>query len=266
MNRTHHQEVKISGSDVYVTQTPLTQSPGPSPRKLRRPPSESDAIDDRTHQRILTCLQKLTKTEVMFVISQMQFGNYMNKPAYAAAASMLPKPGDLAQDKRMGDFDILIIHRKHGILAGEIKAVGSKFSTLLMTEQKKDDSLVERVERAIKQMQKAREVLGHLVSKDERQPMIKTTLMLPNIERTQLHRVLANREQLFKVDSNTVFIHCSSCCCTGMLLHNAMFRFETVTELCDSCGFSSFVWLSLCEHFQCLLQIENADCVFVVSR
>ena len=206
MNRTHHQEEEVSGQTVYVTKEPSSEPP----RKRRRQVSVSEAHDDAAHQIVLACLEQLAKTEVMFVISQMQFGDYLNKPAYAAAASMLPKPGDpvlKSQNKHRGDFDILITHRHRGILACEIKAVGWNFSGKQMTEQ--EAILARKVNDAIKQMQKTSEVLHHLVSKDETQPKIRTTLMLPSVTRTQLHRVLnlTNNQQLLKVDSITT---CSS--------------------------------------------------------
>ena len=233
MNRTQHREEEVCGQKISVTQEPSSQCPDysqgsgePRPKRQRRGVLyESDAVDDEANRRVLSHLQKFQDTEVMFVVSQMQFGNYLNKPAYAAAASMLPKPGDLAQDKQRGDFDILIIHRHYGILACEIKAVGSKFSELLTTEQDKDDILVKKVKDAIKQMQKARDVLRYLVSKDERQPMIRTVLMLPNITRARLHRVLHNRQQILEVTVPVLlFYQCK-------LVRNVMFSFETVTIL-----------------------------------
>ena len=142
----------------------------------------------------------------MFVISQLQFKDYLNKPAdAAAAAAMLPKPRDpelKSQNKDRGDFDILISHRHYGILACEIKAVGWRFLAQQMTEEE-EAILAKKVNIAIEQMQKANDVLLHLVSKDKTQPKIRTTLMLPNITRTQLHRVLnlTNNQKLLKVDS-----------------------------------------------------------------
>ena len=202
MNRTQHREEEVYGQTVYVTKEPSSEPP----RKKRRQVSTSDAVDDETHQRVLACLEQPAETEVMFVISQMQFGDYLNKPAYAAAASMLPKPEDpvlKSQNKDRGDFDILIIHRHHGILACEIKAVGLNFPAQQMTERE-EAILAKKVNDAIKQMQKANDVLDHLVSKDETRPKIRTTLMLPNITRTLLHRILnlTNNQQLLKVDCN----------------------------------------------------------------
>ena len=200
MNRTQHQEEEVSGQKVYVTKEPSSKPPC----KKRRQVSTSDAVDDESHQRVLACLEQLAETEVMFVISQMHFGNYLNKPAYAAAESMLPKPGDpvlKSQNKDRGDFDILIIHRHHGILACEIKAVGAKFSQKQLTEEKERKNLIKKLDTAIRQLQKANVVLHHLVSKDETQPKIRTTLMLPNTTRPLLHRVLTINQQLLKVDS-----------------------------------------------------------------
>ena len=204
MNRTQHQEEEVYGQTVYVTKEASSEPP----RKKSRQVSVSDAVVDESHQRVLACLEQLAKTEVMFVISQMQFVDYLNKPpdeAAAAAASMLPKPGDpvlKSQNKHRGVFDVLIIHRHHGILACEIKAVGWNFPALQLTE-KEEEILAKKVNDAIKQMQKANDVLDHLVSKDETRPKIRTTLMLPNITRTELHRVLnlTNNQQLLKVDS-----------------------------------------------------------------
>ena len=202
MNRTQHREEEVYGQTVYVTKEASSEPP----RKRRRQVSENEAVDDKAHQSVLACLEQLAETEVMFVISQMQFGDYMNEPAYAAAASMLPKPGDRvlkSQNKHRGDFDILIIHKHHGILACEIKAVGRVFSQKQLTEEEENDILVKKLDTAIRQLQKASVVLHHLVSKDETRPKIRTTLILPNTRKTQLHRLLnlTNNQQLLKVDS-----------------------------------------------------------------
>ena len=201
MNRTQHQEEEVYGQTVYVTKEASSEPP----RKRRRQVSEYETVEDKAHQSVLACLEQLAEKQVMFVISQMQFGDYLNKPAYAAAASMLPKPGDpvlKSQNEHRGDFDVLIIHRQHGILACEIKAVGWHFPAQQMTKQE-EAILAKKVNDAIKQMQKANDVLDHLVSKDETRPKIRTTLMLPNTARTQLHQLLnlTNNQQLLKVDS-----------------------------------------------------------------
>ena len=201
MNRTQHQEKEVYGQTVYVTKEPSSEPP----RKKHPQVSISEAQDDEAHQRVLACLEQLAETKVMFVISQMQFGDYLKEPDYAKAAAMLPKLGDpvlKSQNKHRGDFDILIIHRHHGILACEIKSVGRNVSDHQTTEEK-GDILAKRVKKAITQMQKYSDGLHHLVSKDETQPKIRTTMMLPNITRTQLDQVIdpTNNQKLLKVDS-----------------------------------------------------------------
>nr|KAG5697663.1 hypothetical protein BaRGS_011212 [Batillaria attramentaria] len=69
--------------------------------------------------------------DVMMVVSQLKFGKYLREPAYAAAAAHLPNPITCDKSKvsqvdlmfvssyKQGEFDILMIHRHHGILVGE---------------------------------------------------------------------------------------------------------------------------------------------------
>ena len=124
--------------------------------------------------------------------------DYLNEPSYSAAASMLPTPRDLKLvNKDRGDFDVLVIHRKYGILVGEIKAIGDKLSGLSQTQQ--DQQLKKKVEQSITQLQKADDVLKHLVSDLQTAPRIQKTLMLPNITKAQLQRVLADNPQLRQV-------------------------------------------------------------------
>nr|KAG5697834.1 hypothetical protein BaRGS_016096 [Batillaria attramentaria] len=53
-----------------------------------------------------------SQRDVMFVLSQMGFGDYLDDPCYAAASSSLPRPVDLKKKQLdAGDFDVLIIHR-----------------------------------------------------------------------------------------------------------------------------------------------------------
>nr|KAG5697119.1 hypothetical protein BaRGS_015254 [Batillaria attramentaria] len=106
----------------------------------------------------------------MFVISQLQFGEYLGEPCYAPVASLLPRPIDLKKEqKHRGDFDILILHRHHGILVAEIKAVGEK-------QDADDNTVAKRVQRAVKQLDKAGEVLTHIVSDFDPPPSVKKTL------------------------------------------------------------------------------------------
>nr|KAG5699419.1 hypothetical protein BaRGS_016265 [Batillaria attramentaria] len=119
----------------------------------------SHVREDQTQQRILHCLQELAEVneEPMIVVSQLQFGDYLRNPCYAAAASMLPRPFDLRkEEKHRGDFDLLVIHKHHGLLAAEIKTVGDNFASLSgLTEQRQDDLVAKKVQQAVKQLNKS---------------------------------------------------------------------------------------------------------------
>ena len=186
----------VAGHTVYVTQPPVSDLPrGEGPALL-----ESDVREDQSQRWILNCLYDLSKAQrgVMFVISQLSFGSYLKEPSYSAAASMLPRPIDLqSQNKHRGDFDVLVIHRQYGILVGEIKAVGNMLSSF--PQQQQNQQLKKKVEQAIKQLEKADDVLRHLVSDLRTTPRIRTTLMLPNITTAQLQQVLADNPRLRQV-------------------------------------------------------------------
>ena len=123
MNRTQHQEVTLAGHTDHVTQPPMSDLPRDAAPVLQ----EIDVRGDRSQRRVLDVLHELSEVqrEVMFVISQLSFGDYLNKPTYSASAATLPRPINLrSQNKHRGDFDVLIIHRYYGIFVGEIKAIG----------------------------------------------------------------------------------------------------------------------------------------------
>ncbi|KAK7096338.1 uncharacterized protein [Littorina saxatilis] len=177
MNRTQHDEAKVAGRTVYVLQ-PLSH--------------ESDARDDAANNRVLSCLHQVSRGQAMFVISQLQFNEYL-KHLSCTHKPIPPKPKDSIlkeQQKHEGDFDILIIHRKYGIVACELKAIGDIVSTANMSVVDQQKPIAQKVQKAVNQMKKARDVLQHLVSRDQNKPRIRTTLMVPNITRDQLRTAL----------------------------------------------------------------------------
>ncbi|KAK7095128.1 uncharacterized protein [Littorina saxatilis] len=191
MRRTEHTEEQLSsGQQVSVTRRPLQNRPRGAGSVL----TESDIRDDQSQQKVLDCLLHLSEkkkgdTEGMFVLSQLKFGHYLNKPTYAAAVAALPKTIQLKVDKMdQGDFDILIIHKKHGILVGEIKAIGDLFASPLTQAHCK--TLSDKVEHSIKQLTKADAMIKHLLSDLQGQFRILKTVMLPNLGRADLERVL----------------------------------------------------------------------------
>nr|KAG5714528.1 hypothetical protein BaRGS_006974 [Batillaria attramentaria] len=186
----------------------------------------SGVRDDRAQQHVLHCLQTIAKgslpgrgPQIMFVLSQMQFQDYLSKPCYASATAMFPRPIDLkGLNLERGDFDVLIIHRHYGLLVGEIKAVGGNASERGLSEDKRLDDLVKALKKMLKvgkkslqvcvpihgtrpreglgQLEKAREVLRYMLSDLTPQPRVTATLILPFVTSQQLRRVLEMDSEL----------------------------------------------------------------------
>ncbi|KAK7476562.1 hypothetical protein BaRGS_00032180, partial [Batillaria attramentaria] len=171
--------------------------------------THSELSDDFAQQHVLQCLQQLgdEQNQGMFILSELGFGNYLRKPAYAAAAAAFPKPSGLPPDHRQGDFDILLIHRKYGILIGEIKAIGLAvgsqdansdfpYSSLGVAQPVRDPNLAKRVKQAVKQLDKSEKVIRHLTSDIHTDLAVRKTLILPYVASQQLKRVLDADPQL----------------------------------------------------------------------
>ena len=175
---------------------------------------ESDYRDDLAQRYLLANLQALGDAgqEPMFIMSQLSFGDYLNEPSYAAAvkASQLPKlprPSDLGTKYKAGDFDILLIHRRYGILVGELKSVGVNQPGASKTPAQADDDVAKRVGRAVKQLDKSEAVVKHLVSDIAPGQTVRKTLFLPYVSSTQLQQVLSADPQLEQVHTHTQCAH-----------------------------------------------------------
>ena len=136
----------------------------------------------------------------MFIISELNFKDYLNKPFYAKETAKLPKPATLrAEDGKsykQGDFDILVITRHHGILVGELKSVG-------MSEASQSvDEVIKKVEEGVDQVDKSEAVVRHLVGDIAPDLTVRKTLFLPYVSCQQLQRVLST-DQLKEVHTHT---------------------------------------------------------------
>ena len=154
---------------------------------------------DFAQQHVLTNLKELGDAcgEVMFILSELNFKDYLNKPFYAKATAKLPKPATLPKHDRhigkQGDFDVLLIHRQHGLLVGEVKSVGR-------SEAGRADADVTRVlDKAVKQLDKSEAVARHLVSDIAPDLAVRKTFFLPYVSCVQLQRVLAATPKLAQV-------------------------------------------------------------------
>nr|KAG5688814.1 hypothetical protein BaRGS_017046 [Batillaria attramentaria] len=125
----------------------------------------------------------------MFVMSSLDFTNYLNKLDTTHAAPF-PLPGDLPATQREGDFDVIVIHRKYGVLLGEIKSVG------IHGNNPTDKAVADKVSKAVKQLDKCEKVVNHVMSDVAPGVNVRKTLILPYISRTQLQHVLDGDSQL----------------------------------------------------------------------
>nr|KAG5688198.1 hypothetical protein BaRGS_027793 [Batillaria attramentaria] len=91
------------------------------------------------------------RREVMFVMSQLDFENYLSEPCYSGAVSQMKRPVDLSGQKLdKGDFDVLIVHRKYGLCAGEIKSVGFNAADRKLSEQQIQDEVLKVLRKMLK--------------------------------------------------------------------------------------------------------------------
>lgn len=184
-------------------------APGISAKKLALPVMPSDVRDDVAHQRVLQYLRCLADDleEVMFVISHLDFAKYLmksnnkhsktmacipradNLPASTSSPDARQGLSDRAKDdkEKRGDFDVLIIHPKYGLVIGEVKSVGGNPEHM---KDNPDQAIAKKVELAVKQLKKSEKMLRHLISDIETPVHITRTLMLPNLTSQQLLQAL----------------------------------------------------------------------------
>jgi hypothetical protein len=134
------------------------------------------------------------QNEAMFVLSQLNFGDFLNQPAYAATVQRLGlrMPADLDTPTVKysdGEADILLFHRRLGILIGEVKAVGWWHATHNNTTAP-DSDVAKRVQKAVKQLSNSKRIISHVISDVAPGLAVQTTLFLPYVSSSQLLRVL----------------------------------------------------------------------------
>ncbi|XP_025113463.1 uncharacterized protein LOC112575699 [Pomacea canaliculata] len=183
---TNTYEVKtFAGEDVYIT----------------RPPDDEQTVKhDMAMGRVLTSLHLLAKhgNEVMFVISQFDYDKYLANPRKEFTNHNLPRPGELRKsDKHYGDFDILIIHRHHGLVVGVVKTCSGE-STQKVEEP--TDMVIEELLQGCTQLDEAEKMLHHLLSdpmsNQNQQMQVQKLLILPNLSEERLEGVLNENQNV----------------------------------------------------------------------
>ena len=187
---------------------------------------ESDYKDDFVQQHLLANLKALgnASQEPLFIMSQLNFGDYLNEPSYTAAvkASQLPKPPlheDLSKKYTAGDFDILLIHHYHGILVGKLKSVGRNQPGVSKTPAQADYDVAKRVGKAFKQLDKSETLVSDIAPC----MTVRKTLFLLIVNSAQLQGVLIADPLLEQVNTHT-HTHTQTCRCSGLFSDHAVLQ------------------------------------------
>ncbi|KAK7094229.1 hypothetical protein V1264_007878 [Littorina saxatilis] len=206
--------------------------PGSKPFNVQ----ETDFQDDFSQNHVMLNLQEFadSRNEVMFVVSQLSFANYLNKDS--EGVQQFPRPDGLDQQYHRGEFDFLLIHRQHGILIGEVKSVGSNREFLNKTQAQADADVVKRLTKAVKQLNKSETVVRHLVSDVAPGLTVRNTLFLPYVSGVELQRILTANTQLDKSLCNILEASDASeavqlCCCSDQLSRPASYWLVTPAVL-----------------------------------
>lgn len=140
----------------------------PHHRQLRRSArsQDSDALDDKAQNRVLQYLRHLTdrmgpadnpgdSQEAMMVVSQLEYKRYLCRE---------PKPSPLPCSTEEGEWDVIVIHRRYGVVFGEIKSVGRANKYFIDHPEEQDIMVVKQLKKALDQLNKQDTELNHLVS------------------------------------------------------------------------------------------------------
>jgi hypothetical protein len=161
--------------------------------------------DDSCQDHILRNLKALGEEKhiPMFVLSQLNFGAYLNEPAYSATVKQLklclPKHLDTRKVKySQGEADFIVFHPRLGILIGELKAVGM-FHSLNNQPEAPDSVVTKRVQKAVEQLDNSKYIISEVIKDLAAGLTIRTSLFLPYVSSVQLTRVLTANPALRQV-------------------------------------------------------------------
>ncbi|XP_025113448.1 uncharacterized protein LOC112575684 [Pomacea canaliculata] len=180
-NRIRYKPQSVVGQVVYVSD----------------PCDPSDVQQDRAMQHVLHCLRALAEygNERMFVLTQFQYDDYLNNPGHKYEQHSLPVPSGLQNvEKQVACFDLLIIHRVKGVLAGVVKSVGNIENQ--EDEETTDKRIASQVTEAVQQLLKAEQMLKHLMQDVCSLTKVGFTLILPNLTRSSLKRAVERHEDV----------------------------------------------------------------------
>ncbi|XP_025112361.1 uncharacterized protein LOC112575050 isoform X1 [Pomacea canaliculata] len=166
---------------------------------IPEPSDPTDAEHDKAMRQFLNCFYYIPKTkkEQMFVLTQFNYEDYLNNPGDDFSEHCLPVP-EQKEDKNIGCFDILIIHRYYGLMVGVLKTVSEYDSKTNGDELQIDRLIANDVSAAIPQLNKASGILHHLMKDLNGTPPVRRFLILPNITLSTLKRALHSHNEVFQ--------------------------------------------------------------------
>ena len=158
---------------------------------------ETNVQDDQAQHHTLQCLKVLSDNmkEVMMLISQLRFRKYLDRdnctnPVDVATVASLPNWQSLPAQLAEGECDVLVIHREQGLIVGEIISTGGGDFFSRQPESQQNQVIVNRVEKAVKQLNNQGTALRRLVS--DLNITITKILITPSLTSAQLLRALTN--------------------------------------------------------------------------
>ena len=120
----------------------------------------------------------------------------------SAPLSMFPRPRDLEPNLQRGEFDVLILNRRVGVVLIEVKAIGDVFGVLpdLQSVRGQYTAINKRIKQALNQLQKGERVIKYLLN-DLGLSGVHVTkrIMLPNLEKQTVLVAVMQDDQLVQV-------------------------------------------------------------------
>lgn len=158
-NKTRYRKETVAGEEVYIPENSAS----------------GDIRYDRAMQHVFNCLRIIAERgqEQMFVLTQFQYRDY------------LP---NIREDAKC--FDFLIVHRKHGVVIGVVKAVSDRTDKTKEDEQTTDTVILTELAEAVQQLNYADQMMRELVSAHKKTPKICKAVMLPNLSISSLKRAV----------------------------------------------------------------------------
>lgn len=166
-----------------------TQSVADKVAYIPEPSDPTAMIKDTAMQHFLQCVRHMAerRKEQMFLLTKFQYDDYLRYPDDDFQQHRLPTPSRDVNHNECIDF--LIIHLNIGIIVGVVKAIIDQDVEMIATE----------VTEGIQRLEKACQVLNHLMSDQEHIPKVQQVLVLFNITESALPTTLINHTEVFKV-------------------------------------------------------------------